>query len=206
MKDINFKTGPGSVALQPYDKIYLQAEMQAMVKSHTANVDEETGEIQLDLLFDVNTIEGMDGLRLKAKDKPIYLEVVIPKTKHWWYDIFTMEDAKEPYDPIPNELPDDARFPEPLDQKLARMVGVMAQQMFGRQSQEMETLEDMLDFDLDGDGEIGDGDFLSGYEIEEMEDVGPINPPVEEQPSENTADSSAEIDTTEPVEGAEPET
>jgi hypothetical protein len=175
MRNPNFKTGPHTVVLEPEDKLIYQSEVP-----HVIGVLNEDGEEVTQLLS--NSHEPVEIRATGATQ----LEMRIPRSRHSWYDHFKHVDACEKVSSIPIEIPEEAQVPETLEEKMMRFAAAMVEERYGRDSDEMESLEEAMDFDLDGDGDIG----LSGYEINEM---------IEEIPNPESQDRE-EVD--EPSDGA----
>ena len=98
----------------------------------------------------------------------------------------------EPADPVPVDVPLEARMPETMEQKMIRYLGRMVAERYGSNSQELETFEEYTDFDLNEDEEV-----LSGFEI-------PDDDVVVEEPSQSATVTTH--DTTEPVSDEESQT
>jgi hypothetical protein len=86
------------------------------------------------------------------------------------------DQAEESVSSIPIEIPEEMKFQETMEDKMRKFVYEMVRERYGDDSDQMETLEESMDFDMDGDDEP-----LSGYEIQEM---------IPEEPIEAQTDSS----------------
>ncbi len=106
------------------------------------------------------TIKTTDDFTMEVRTEPKAL---------WSLDATPISPPTEPYDPIPIEIAEEE--PMTLHQQIRQMVGQMALERYGHS--EMETIEEALNFDVDGDGEIG----LSGFEVMEDEELEPTPDP-----------------------------
>ncbi len=91
------------------------------------------------------------------------LEVRTEPKSLWTLDAFPVMSDKEPYDPIPVEIAEEE--PLTLHEQIRTLVGQMAIERYGKS--QVDTIEEALNFDVDGDGKIG----LSGYEVVEEEQL-----------------------------------
>ncbi len=107
-------------------------------------------------------------LTIKTKDD-FTMEIRTEKNALWSLDARPINPPTEPYDPIPIEIAEEE--PMTLHEQIRNMVGQMAMERYG--ASEIETIEEALNFDVDGDGEIG----LSGYEVLEDEVLIPTPEP-----------------------------
>lgn len=123
--------------------------------------------------------------------------ISVPNGNHFSVDVFTIEDASDKADPIPVELPEEMKIPETLESKLHRMLAGMIAERYGTDSNEMETFEEAMDFDVD------DTEPLSGYEVQDMV---PEVPNPEYDPPETTITTPlaepSEVTTTEQSTGS----
>lgn len=182
--NVNFKTGSGSVILSPWDKIHLQAEAPTIIGVFPITVDPDTGEMEpsAEPIDNYQVVPGTD-FRLNARQSNVELRVApLMETGHWWFDVWEHVKALEPNDPQPVEIPEEALVPESLENKLKRMLGVMVEERYGRNSQEYDTFEEADDFDIDPDYEP-----LSGYEVAYFEEEVPVDTP-DETPADDSAD------------------
>lgn len=80
------------------------------------------------------------------------------------FDLASVEilDPYEFVDPVPFEIPEDMKRPQTMDEKMKMFLGQMLAERYGADSDEVESFEEAMDFDLPDD------DPLSGYEVIEM--------------------------------------
>lgn len=129
-------------------------DIQSEVDFPVVLVDEETGEEQ-------ETIAVTKAGKLKVKiEDDIILACKCPDGFHWSYDIIKRTEEN---DGVPFAVIEENRQPMSLETKLRYMIAQMALEKFGRDSEEVETLEDALDFDIDDYD-----DPMSQYEVREM--------------------------------------
>ena len=141
-----FKTGPAGIDVPQDFAVELKAE------------------VDFPLLLD-----GPDGrtlatskngrLRFKARED-VSVYVAVPETIHWGGDIVEEPPDIERPDPNPIEIPEDMARPETLQEKMERFLGAMVRERYGEDSDEFETFEESMDFDLDTGEEP-----LSGFEV-----------------------------------------
>jgi hypothetical protein len=86
----------------------------------------------------------------------------VKSTKGFWC-IDYQETKHHPADEVPVEVP--LEEPPNIMQRMQDMVREMVFNKYGQDSLEMETMEDAMNFDLDGDGHIG-----SPYELADEEE------------------------------------
>ena len=92
--------------------------------------------------------------------RPGFLEIETgPKVR--WHMEFQQIFPFEPADPVPVEVPADARLPETMEQKMIRYLGRMVAERYGSNSPELETFEEYTDFDVDDE----EGIPVSGFEV-----------------------------------------
>ena len=145
-----FKTGPQAMEIPAFHKVEILAEGRVSVYS----VDEDGQPSAL-----VATSEK-GRLRFRTKET---LSVYISVGEDLHFDISLVD--QNPYDkvdPTPVELPEEAG-PATLEDRLKTFLAGMVAERFGQDSDQMETLEEALDFDMDDEE-----DPLSGYEVQEM--------------------------------------
>ncbi len=146
--------------------------------------------IQLNADGDAIRVLGVSddtGRRTIKTKEDFTLEVRTDKHSLWSIDAKPISPPTEPYDPIPIEIGEEE--PLTLHDQIRKMVGQMALERYG--ADEIETIEEALNFDVDGDGEIG----LSGFEVVEEEiliptpepDDPPADPP-DDQPADKPED------------------
>jgi len=110
-----------------------------------------------------------NGIKTIKTTEDFTLEVRTETKALWSIDATPIHPATEPYDPIPIEIAEEE--PMTLHDQIRKMVGQMALERYG--ASEIETIEEALNFDVDGDGEIG----LSGFEVVEEEVLIPAPEP-----------------------------
>lgn len=142
------KTGPQTIEIPGAARVRIVSEGQASLFT----VDPESGEL-------VDLVASSVGNQIVFHVKqPLLVHVKVPAGAHWAYEVYESK-IFDKSDPVPFEAPEGP--PESLADKVKRMAGQMAMHMFGRDSREVETLEESLNFDLNDDGEIG----RSGFEV-----------------------------------------
>jgi hypothetical protein len=158
----NLKTGPGVIEdVHETDILYFSSVMPC-----TLTISDPDGEI-----VGQQIVQGNQRVRL---NRDCDISVDIAQYQHWGYDICS---SREISDPVPFEVITD-RKPETLQEKMQRMVQQIAHTTMALNNAEVETLEEALDFDVDGEGEVA----LSGYGVIELVDEMPKEPP--EEPKE----------------------
>lgn len=166
---MTIKTGSQLYVFAPGEKVEILAESRATVFS----VDDEDKPKAL-------IASSVDGRLSFTSFDHFGALVKVPEGEHWSIEI-TPYEPFDKADPVPVEVPPDARKPETLEDKLRRFIGEMVGHQFGSDSAEMESLEDANFFGEDEDGPIP----MSGYEVEEMDAVEPepaSDPPAEPAP------------------------
>lgn len=120
-------------------------------------------------------------------------ELTINDKAHWSH--YCAENGlREKGDPIPIEVEEDT-VPLTLEEKLLRSFGDKLLAQYGPDSREVETMEDALDFDIDGDGVIA-----SPYEVTNLE---PLEPMATESPPNDPPEESREQPPVPPAESRE---
>lgn len=102
-------------------------------------------------------------LRFICRDHFLGL-VNVPDGYHWSIDTRYIKSPFENADPVPVEVPEDVKSPETLQDKLQRMLAGMIAERYGRDSDEMETFEDAMDFDMEDE----DTPLTSRYDVTDM--------------------------------------
>lgn len=183
------KTGPQPFIFAGDSTYKLEAESDFSVFT----VD-DNGELDS---FVVRSVDGRAKFRTVGQFAGY---VKIPDGVHW-----SLEESGLGYEevsPIPVELPEDMKVPETLEDKLKRMLAAMVEERYGRSSEEMESFEESMDFDID------ELDPLSGYEVQEMEETFAEEehpaPPAEPQSTspEPTGEATATTATPAPAESS----
>jgi hypothetical protein len=159
---MSIKTGPNILNIPAHSRCRILAETEFVVMSTTTN--EKTGEIKKDALFAISKDKEMV---LRTKEDLINVFVQIDTGKHWSSEIETT-NPYEKVDPVPFEVPEELRQPETLMEKMQRFMVNMVSERFGDNSREMETFEEAMDFDIDGEEDI-----TSPYELIDMEEEYP---------------------------------
>ncbi len=134
-------------------------------------------------------VSDEQGLKTIKTTDDFTLEVRTEAKALWSMDAVPINPPTEPYDPVPIEIAEEE--PMTLHDQIRKMVGQMALERYG--ASEIETIEEALNFDVDGDGEIG----LSGFEVLEDEELIPTPEPAEAVATEETAE---EVPTEAPAE------
>lgn len=141
-----FKTGPAGIDVPQDFAVELTAETDFELLQ-----DDENG----------RTLARSKNKRLRFKAKEdVSVYVAVPETIHWGGDIVEEPPDIERPDPNPIEIPEDMARPETLQEKMERFLGAMVRERYGSDSQEFETFEESLDFDM-ADAE----EPLSGFEV-----------------------------------------
>jgi hypothetical protein len=142
---------------------------------------------------DVSTtkLTDQDGMPLDFKSKSPGVINVTSKSGHWCIDY--QETNHHPSDEVPYEQP--LESPPPIMDRMRAMIYEEFANRYGAHSEEVETLEEAMDFDLNDDGHIG-----SPYEIPEDEFIEEVLTPAEPpaQPaSEPVTESGQQTSSTE---------
>lgn len=112
---------------------------------------------------------SVDGrLRLRTETE-VPVRISVDEGRHWSLDVRPRPAPTDLVDPTPVEIPEGQKLPETLEAKLRRMIAGMVVERYGRDSDEVETLEEAMDFDVPDDAD----DPLSGYEVQDMDDLPP---------------------------------
>lgn len=147
----------------------------------------ETGEVDIMYLYPDKS------KRIKAYDD-LMIDLDISSVAHWEHnDRFDVLHEKG--DPVPVEVLEDHGSPLTLEEKLMRAFGERLMAQYGAGSQEVETMENAMDFDIDGDGDIANP---YGIPVVEMAPVEPVSPPAE-QPAEPAGGEATPEVPTEPA-------
>lgn len=157
-------TGPQDYVLPEYSQVDLLAEGYISVLG--LNDDG-----QADRLL-AHSADGRIRLRTETE---VPVRISVDAGRHWSLEVKPRPSPKEILDPTPVEIPEGAKLPETLEEKLKRMLAGMVVERYGRDSDEVETFEEAMDFDIPDDPD----DPMSGYEVQDMED---LPPPVEPEP------------------------
>lgn len=161
------KTSSQTIALPAQCRVLFRGEGSFSIFS----VD-EAGEID-DLVA-----ASLEGKAMIFCEEECKVFVKILKGLHWTYKVVTRADVAEKVAPIPVAIPEGMKVPPTLKEQMRAMVGEMLRERYG-DSQEVETFEESMDFELDEDGLPP----LSGYEVREMDEVPPPPDPPAEQSS-----------------------
>jgi hypothetical protein len=119
------------------------------------------------------TVVNQDGMPIDLKGKsPGVISVIAAKGTNWM--VHYQEPGHHPADEVPVEVP--LGEPPSILERMQQMVREEVINRYGRYSEEVETLEEAMDFDINEDGVIG-----SPYEVHEDEFVEEIitSPPAE---------------------------
>lgn len=146
-------------------------------------VDIETGELKKPYLVDVQ------NLKFKS---PGYLSIKASKKTLWSMDFQDHEKTVEKVDSVPVEQA--VQEPLPILERMQQMIKAEVIARYGQNSEEAETLEDAMDFDLNDDGHIG-----SPYEETELEIIPSNQIQAELQEAEPKADNPAQVDIEEEI-------
>lgn len=152
-----FKTGSQAINLGGNTRYVIQAETPVTLFRM------EAGEL-VDM---VGTAQDGRVVVRAAGDVEVFVKV--GDGAHWTYEAVSFADAS---DPVPAEIPDDAKFRPSLEEKLRNLMRAAVVEMYGAQSTEVETVDEFMDFDVPEEM-----DPLSGYEVTEAL---PEEPVVEE--------------------------
>lgn len=122
-------------------------------------------------------VSGSNRLQFRTKG-PIAAFVSVPGQSHWSIEVEELPDPFDKADPRPVEIPEELAKEVTLEDKLKQFVADMVAERYGADSDQMETLEEALDLDMDDEDELP----LSGYEVNEMDEVEPPAEPAAEPP------------------------
>jgi hypothetical protein len=168
---MSIKTGTKVLEAPKLSRVQIRAEGQVSLFT----VDAETGE-PVELV--ASAPDGHINFRTGEEDAQVLVKV--PEGHHYSYDVW-YESPYDKADPIPVEVAEEQQ--ETLEDKMYKFLGQMMLERYGSDSDEVDTFEEAMDFDIDGDGEIGSS--LTQYE--EMEEEEPI-------PFQTSNDPAAEPD------------
>lgn len=155
-------TGPMDYILPEHSQIDFMAEGYISV----LGLDNDD---QVDRLL----AHSQDGkLRLRTETE-VPVRISVGPASHWSMDIKPRPSPTEILDPTPVEIPEGEKLPETLEAKLKRMLAGMVVERYGRTSEEVETFEEAMDFDVPDEPD----DPLSGYEVQDMEDLPQVEEP-----------------------------
>jgi hypothetical protein len=103
--------------------------------------------------------------------------VKVPDGIHWFPTVVHANDGFERVSPVPVEVPADVIPEQPLIQVIQKFIKEAVSERFGHQSDEFETFEESVDFDMDEEPP----EPTSGFE--EMDPVEPVEPEPEPDPA-----------------------
>lgn len=133
-------TGPNELTLREGELLWVMCETNTTILATDSN-----GEMK-----PIGFVKAGKTERLRVlEDTLIRIEPALADG-HWSVDVV---EVRQRPDPTPVEIPEDKQVPETLSDKMRRMVYEMAANMYG--ANQVETLEEAMDFDMDGDGFIG---------------------------------------------------
>jgi hypothetical protein len=184
---MSLKTGSKAFLFPANTQVTIKSE-QKDFSVYTVNDDGEPEDflaISSNGILKFRTIDAVDGF------------VNVENNMHWSIDLVPLSSPYETHDPVPVEVPEDKRVPESLQSKLERMLAGMVAERYGKDSREMETFEESMDFDIDDDD---DPVARSGYEVSELIDDFPdvgLSPDPDPQlpPAEPSEGKDAEAST-----------
>jgi hypothetical protein len=108
-------------------------------------------------------VVNQDGMPIELRGKsPGIISVIAAKGTNWM--VHYQEPDHHPADEVPVEVP--LGEPPSILERMQQMVREEVINRYGRHSEEVETLEEAMDFDINEDGIIG-----SPYEVDEDEFV-----------------------------------
>lgn len=129
---------------------------------------------------------GDGRIRLRTETE-VPVRISVDSGRHWSMEVKPRPSPREILDPTPVEIPEGAKIPETLEEKLKRMLAGMVVERYGKDSPEVETFEEAMDFDIPDESD----DPLSGYEVQDMEDLPPpLEPEPEPEPSPPTPETT----------------
>lgn len=182
---MSLKTGPQAFVFPERTQIVIRSEQKDFAV-YTVNDDGEPD--------DFLSLSHNGKLRFRTTGE-IKGYVKVSEGVHWAIEVKNIASPYEDSDPIPVEVPEDAKAPETLEDKLKRMLAGMVAERYGHDSDEMETFEDAMDFDIDDDLPSP----LSGYEVQDMQEDFPVDDTVpdltEPPPAEPSEGMDAEAST-----------
>lgn len=117
------------------------------------------------------------------------LRIVVPKLMHTGIEVF------EPYDKV-SDIPVEVDVePKPLsmDQQIKAFCRELVQHEYGKDSEQMDTFDEMFDFDEEDDGQAP----LGGYEVT---DLAPEDLPPVDADADGTIDDNVDTDVSAAVE------
>jgi len=153
---MSVKTGPQVISVPSFSKVRFMAETDFSLM--LCSTDKKTGEIVKERFFAVSQ-DKQSIVRTKQDEADLYVSV--PEGVHWSFEVEN-NSPFERVDSIPFEVPEALKKPETLEAKMRRFLAGMVAERYGADSDQMETFEESMDFDID-DPEMP----LSRYEIPE---------------------------------------
>ena len=96
---------------------------------------------------------------------------------HWTFDFFRTHETP---DPVPHELAMEGTPPMTMEERLRTFIGDMIAQRYGSSSEEFDTFEEAMDFDIEEEA-----DPLTPYEENMLEliEEEPVDEPPRDQPN-----------------------
>jgi hypothetical protein len=173
MKRIGDKVhvGPLTLSVDGHTQLGFEAQAEFAV----VQVDEKTGEV---LRFLGASQDRQLNLVVR---EDCAIKVEIEDYMVWSYWAHHVGPDIEIPDPVPVEIIAPEQ-PDSLEMSLKRLFGQMVMEKYGQDSEELETAEEAMNFDLDGDGLVG------GHEVFPV----PPKPVVPEEPAPPPADPPAD--------------
>lgn len=156
---MTIKTNSQAVDLPSDSRVQIIAEGRVSVFSMS-----EDGELDKFLL---SSEVGRIDFRVK-QGGTVWVEV--EEGRHFSVEAFI---SVETADTTPVEVPEEMRQPEGMEEKLKRFLGGLVHEMYGRDSQQMDSLEEAMDFEYDDLAEEGVLGRATAYEQMEPVDMEP---------------------------------
>jgi hypothetical protein len=185
---MSLKTGPADWVFPPHHRVKIRAEGYVSI----FKLDEKNEPVDL-------LASSMDGVLVLRTAEEISVRVNVDPAAHWAIDLEPLASPVEKTDPVPVEMPSDAHGMETMEDKLQRMLASMVRERFGQNSEEFETMEEHMDFDVDED--VDDQVMLSGYEVKEMVEDFPVDQAPPSSPAEPPPKAEPEADEQPPETG-----
>lgn len=141
------KLGTKNLSVPANTKVYVQANEPFVIKH---------GDVPIG--FSVNNVLTFDCR------EDCELTIDIGSKAVWTADGKRIKSMYDPVDPIPVEIPEEYNAPPTLEDKMKLFLAEMVAERYGKDSKEMESFEDSMDFDMDDDDMP-----LSQYEVHDMQ-------------------------------------
>jgi hypothetical protein len=161
---MTIKTGEGTVTIPPFHKLRVVAETPFSLFTIQSTSSKD---IKVEKLFAVS--QGNEII-VRTKDQEQNVLVKVAAAIHWSPEL-TDESPFDKVSSIPFEVPEELKKPESLEEKMKRFLAGMVIERYGIDSQQAETFEESMDFDMD---EVSEP--FSAYELQDMPEEFPTEP------------------------------